>query len=288
MQKHLRVLAISLFALGLSGPASTQESTASDADAPNADTVVATVNGEDITLGHMIAARATLDQRYDQFPPQELWNGILEQLIQQTALAQSIESLPPLIALTLENEQRSLKAGEAIERQLTEAVTEEDIQAAYDAAYGNIDPEEEFNASHILVETEEEAIAVKEEIDGGANFAATAREKSTGPSGPNGGELGWFGTGMMVPAFEAATIALEVGEVSDPVQTQFGWHIITLNETRQAEIPALEDVRAELQNSLTTAAATEIITKAGEQAEVEMPETDALDPSILTQRDILE
>ncbi|WP_227269217.1 peptidylprolyl isomerase [Roseobacter weihaiensis] len=284
MQIHLRLLAISLFALGLSGPASAQE----ESTAPDADTVVATVNGEDITLGHMIAARATLDQRYDQFPPQELWNGILQQLIQQTALAQSIESLPPLIALTLENEQRSLKAGEAIERQLAEAVTEEDIQAAYDAAYGNIDPEEEFNASHILVETEEEAIAVKEEIDGGANFAATAREKSTGPSGPNGGELGWFGTGMMVPAFEAATIALEVGEVSDPVQTQFGWHIITLNDTRQAEIPALEDVRTELQNNLTTAAATEIITKAGEQAEVEMPETDALDPSILTQRDILE
>ena len=243
---------------------------AQDEPAVTADTVVATVNGEDIMLGHMIAARATLDQRYDQIPANELWNGLLEQLIQQTALAQGIESLSSGEAMALANQERSLKAAKAIEVALEAAITEEDIQAAYDAEFGDVDPQEEFNASHILVATEEEAIAVKEAIDGGANFAATAREKSTGPSGPNGGELGWFGTGMMVPSFEAATIALEVGEVSDPVETQFGWHVITLNDTRQKEIPTLEQARDNIQARLAQEAAIDIIDNAANGAEIEV------------------
>jgi peptidyl-prolyl cis-trans isomerase C len=283
MQKHLRLLAVPILVAALSGAAGAQ-----DAGAPDADTVVATVNGQEITLGHLIAARATLDERFDSLPAEELYNGILRQLIQQTALAQTVENLPPLVALTLENEERSLKAGEAVENQLVGAVTEEDIQAAYDEAMADFETKEEYNASHILLPTQEEAQAVKDDIDGGANFAATAREKSTGPSGPNGGELGWFGTGMMVPDFEAATIALEVGQVSDPIQTQFGWHVIKLNDVRKTEPPTLESVRETIEQNLRTAAATEIIEGATEGILVVIPEDTGVTAEMLTQRELLE
>lgn len=283
MQKHLRLLVVPILVAALSGAAGAQ-----DAGAPDADTVVATVNGQEITLGHLIAARATLDERFDSLPAEELYNGILRQLIQQTALAQTVENLPPLVALTLENEERSLKAGEAVENQLVGAVTEEDIQAAYDEAMADFETKEEYNASHILLPTQEEAQAVKDDIDGGANFAATAREKSTGPSGPNGGELGWFGTGMMVPDFEAATIALEVGQVSDPVQTQFGWHVIKLNDVRKTEPPTLESVRETIEQNLRTAAATEIIEGATEGILVVIPEDTGVTAEMLTQRELLE
>lgn len=282
MQKHLRILAVSL-AASLAIPLSAQETTEITGD-----TVVATVEGVDITVGHMIAARATLDQRFDDVPPQDLYNGILQQLIQQQALALQVDQLPRIVELTLENEERSLKAGEALNAALMTAVSDEEVQAAYDAQYGNIDPAEEFNASHILLETEEEAIAVKAEIDAGADFAATAREKSTGPSGPNGGDLGWFGTGMMVPPFEAATIALAVGEISDPVQTQFGWHVIRLNDTRKQAVPALEEVREQILGELRNAAAREIVEGAPDGLTVEVPEVDGLDPAILSRRELLD
>ncbi len=284
MQKHLRILACTLVAASFQTPLLAQ-----DAAEPSAETVVATVNGVEIKLGHMIAARASLPQQYQQLPDAALFDGILEQLIQQSALSQSFTGeLPARVKMSLENEERSLRAGEAIELALADAVTEEDIQTAYDAQYGNADPQEEYNASHILVATEEEAIAVKEKIDGGADFAATAREESTGPSGPNGGELGWFGTGMMVPEFEAATISLSEGEVSEPIQTQFGWHVIKLNGTRQAEIPTLENVREEITGELRRVAVQEMIENSTDGVDIVLPEGQDLDPALLRQLDLLD
>ncbi|MEP0964819.1 MAG: peptidylprolyl isomerase [Roseobacter sp.] len=291
MQKHFRILATSFLVAAGGLPAAAQESETAiieEVEIPTANTVIAKVNGTEITLGHMIAARATLDERYNTLPAQELYNGILEQLVQQEALAQRVPELRAMVALTLENEERSLKAGEAIEEALETAVSEEDIQSAYDAQYGSIDPQEEYNASHILVATEEEAIALKETIDGGADFAATAREKSTGPSGPNGGELGWFGAGMMVPSFEAAAVALDIGEVSAPVETQFGWHVIKMNDSRKTEIPTLEAVRVELTNNLRNQAVGAIIQAAPDSAEIWIPELDYVTPDMLTQQEILD
>lgn len=282
MQKHLRLLAFGLVCLGLTGPVSAQQS-----NEISAETVLATVNGENITLGHVIAARATLPQQYDQLSAEALYDGILLQLIQQTALAQTVETLPPQVAFTLENEERSLRAGEAVERGLQGAVTDDDVQAAYEESITGFESQEEFNASHILVETEDEAITVKAELDGGADFAATAREKSTGPSGPNGGDLGWFGTGMMVPSFESAVIALQVGEVSEPVQTQFGWHVIKLNDTRQNTPPTLEESREDIERQLRTEVASNIITSAGENADVTRPEIEGLTPDFVNRLDLI-
>ncbi|KIC49832.1 peptidylprolyl isomerase [Tateyamaria sp. ANG-S1] len=262
---------------------------ATPATAQDADTVVATVNGTDITVGHMIVARASLPQQFQQLPNDVLFSGILEQLINQTLLAQSFDGdLPKRTLLQIENETRSLTAGEELETLFQEKLTDEAIQAAYEAKYEGVTPQEEYNASHILVETEEEAKAIKAELDGGADFAATAREKSTGPSGPNGGQLGWFGAGAMVPSFEAAVISLEVGEVSDPVQTQFGWHVIILNETRVPDAPKLDDVREELLAEVRDAAVEEYVASLTANAQIDQSGAADLDPEILSDLGLVE
>ena len=96
------------------------------------------------------------------------------------------------------------------------------------------------------METEDEAKELVQGLKDGADFAELAKEKSTGPSGPNGGDLGWFTTGMMVAPFEEAVVAMEDGDISDPVQTQFGWHVINLIQTRMSEAPSLDSLKDEL------------------------------------------
>jgi peptidyl-prolyl cis-trans isomerase C len=220
--------------------------TAAFAADETAQTVVATVNGTPITLGHVIATRSGLPQQYQELADDQLYSGILEQIIQQELLKQSVKELDQEIELQIENQQRTVIAGAALQSLAENAVTDELVQAAYDEKFAGFEPSREFNAAHILVETKEEAMALVTELEGGAEFAALAREKSTGPSGPNGGDLGWFGLGMMVPEFEVAVTEMEVEGVSAPVETQFGWHVIRLNDTRLQDVPDLADVRDEL------------------------------------------
>ncbi len=253
----------------------------SRAHAQDVDTVIATVNGTDITLGHMIVAHATLPDQYKQLPGDVIYRGILDQLIQQTVLSQSLAEEPaPRVRLAIENETRSLRAGEAIEALLQAGVTDERIEAIYAERYANAEGEEEYNASHILVETEEAAQALVDQLAEGADFAELAREHSTGPSGPSGGSLGWFGSGAMVPSFEAAVIALETGEVSAPVQTRFGWHVIILNETRKLDVPSLDAVRADLEVELQQQMVQETIDGLVGDAKVDR-NTDEINPELL-------
>ena len=268
------------------GGTSTTESTASESAATDStttaapDTVVATVNGQDITLGHMAILRAGLPQQYQQLPIDTLFTGILDQLIQQVALSSTVDQLAPASQKALENEERALKANIAIRDIAEGAMTDEAIQAAYDAEYGSAEPSTEYNASHILVETEEEATAIRQELEDGADFADVAREKSTGPSGPSGGSLGWFGEGQMVAPFEEAVKALEPGQISDPIETQFGWHVITLLETRDKAIPTLEEVRPQLAEQVQRAAVEERIAEMTDEASVER-KADGLSPEVL-------
>ena len=178
----------------------------------DASTVVATVNGTEITLGHMILARENLPTQYQSLPDEQLFQGILEQLIQQTLLSQVNENPESLrVRLTLENDRRMMRAGEAVDIISSQAIGEDDIIAAYEEKFSNAEAEREFNASHILVETEEAALNLIEKAKEGADFAELAKEFSTGPSGPNGGQLGWFRKGMMVPPFEEAVLGMEKG-----------------------------------------------------------------------------
>ncbi|MBM1689343.1 peptidylprolyl isomerase [Sulfitobacter geojensis] len=282
MQKPLTYLASLALAVSLALPVAAQ-------DTPTVDTVVATVNGKDITLGHMIIARATLPQQYQDLPDEVLYKGILDQLVQQTALADTYEGdLPKRVTLSLENETRSLTAGEVIEGVMAAPVDEEAVKAAYDAQYTDQEAGEEYNASHILVETEEEANTIKTALDDGADFAELAREKSTGPSGPGGGSLGWFGAGMMVPSFEAAVVAMEPGAVSAPVETQFGWHVIKLNETRKTEAPALDDVREELELQVRQTLVQTRIEEITNDADVDRMSEQEIDPALIKNIDWLE
>jgi peptidyl-prolyl cis-trans isomerase C len=246
-----------------------------------ADTVVATVDGAEITVGHMLVVRARLPQEYQQLEPQVLFDGILDQLIQQTVLGQTAGDLNTANRLILENEERALLSSQTIAATARDATTDEAIQAAYDDSFGTASGETEYNAAHILVETEEEAAAIVAELEGGADFATLAQERSVGPSGPNGGDLGWFGAGMMVPQFEEAVIALEPGAVSDPVQTQFGWHVILLKETRQPEAPTLDEVRDQLVEQVQRAAVDAQVAALEAEADITRPDADAFDPTII-------
>ncbi|MDV4169089.1 peptidylprolyl isomerase [Rhodovulum sp. FJ3] len=251
-------------------------------------TVVATVNGEEITLGHMLVLSAQLPQEYNQLPDDVLFDAVLDQLVRQAAIAQGLEGgLSTASELALENQRRTFMATETLNARVDAEITEEKIQAAYDADYASAEPEPQFNASHILVPTEEEALEVKALLDGGADFAETAKEKSTGPSGPSGGELGWFGKGMMVEPFEAAVLEMAAGDVSGPVQTQFGWHIIKVNETGTVPIPPLEQVRSEIEERLNQAFVESLIAEYSEAAEIVKPET-AIDPAVIRDMELLE
>jgi peptidyl-prolyl cis-trans isomerase C len=198
MSKHLNFLRASVIAICGALPAIAEES-------PSLDTVVATINGEVITLGEMISVRAGLPEQYQSIPSDVLFASILEQLVQQTALAQDLgESIPQRVEIALNNERRTLLAAEALEAfVLQNNVGEDELRAAYDEKYQGFVGEEEFSASHILVTSVEEAQAIRKDLTDGADFGETAMAKSTGPSGASGGSLGWFGMGQMVKPFEA-------------------------------------------------------------------------------------
>lgn len=279
MSKSPRFLLAATLSLGLALPALAEE--------PAADTVVATVGGEEITLGHMIMMAAQLPKEYQQLPDDVLYDAVLDQLIRQTAVAQTIEGkLSTEAQLALENERRSFVAGEALTNVAEAAATDEALQAAYDERFANAEPEQEYNASHILVETEEKATEIKTKLDGGADFAEMAKEHSTGPTGPKGGALGWFSKGMMVKPFEEAVIALEVGQVSEPVQSDFGWHVITLNDQREQPTPTLDEVRGELTSQIQQDAITAALDEITSAATVTRSE-EKIDPAELRNMELL-
>jgi len=257
-------------------------------DTPNAETVVASVNGKTITLGEMIMMKGSLPQQFAQLPDEMLFDGILNQLVQQALLAESITTPPARVEIALKNERRQLLAAEAIDALLAAQMSDEAVQAAYDAKYADAQPETEWNASHILVETEEKAAELAKQARDGADFAELAKANSTGPSGPNGGQLGWFGTGMMVPAFEQAVAAMQAEQVSDPVQTQFGWHVIRLNETRMAAAPDLAEVRPEIEAELQQKLIEEQLAKLAQGANIDQSAAAGLDKSLLSRIDLLE
>ena len=255
---------------------------------PDASTVIARVNGDDITLGHIIATVATLPPEYQQIEDDVLFDFIIEQMIQQQLLSQEQDDLTKLNALAMENETRSLLAVQTVSKVLEGAVTDEAIQSLYDKQIAQFEGEEEFNASHILVETEDEAKEIVAQLADGADFATLAQEKSTGPTGPNGGLLGWFGMGAMVPEFENAVVALEKGQVSDPVQTQFGWHVIILNDKRKTEAPALDDIRDELAQTIQNEAIQDKVDELTRAGQIERLSVEGFGPEVLRQIELIQ
>lgn len=274
MLKPAHILAASFLALALAGPAPAAD--------PTADTVVATVNGTDITLGNLIAARMALPAQYQSLPDDVLLKGLLDQVIQQVALSQTAEKTKVKgDDLAMQNENRGYLASVLLSSVADKAVTDETLKKAYDEKYAKAAPSTEYQAAHILVKSEDEAKAIKADLDKGGDFAAIAKEKSTDKgSAANGGDLGWFGTGMMVKPFEEAVVKLKKGEVSGPIQTDFGWHIIKLNDTRVAAAPKFDDVKEELAGDLRQKAVEAEIKSIEDASKIER-KIDGIDPTIL-------
>ncbi len=262
-------------------------SVAMPAMAEDASTILATVNGKDITLGHIIALQERLPEQYKSLDDKVLYDGILDQLIQQTALADEMRKESNLgVSLGLENEQTAFLSSEYLSKVGSAEISDEDVKAAYAEQYADVAPEQEFSAAHILVEDEDLAKELAEKAKGGADFAELAKEHSTGPSGPRGGDLGWFGKGQMVPEFEQAVIGLEDGAVSEPVQTQFGWHVVKRNESRNKAAPTLDEVRADIISKLKSDAVQAAIDNVTDAADVTRVEVE-IDPAMIRKVELL-
>jgi len=279
MGQQYRIWAALAITAALALPVAAQDTTA--------DTVVATVNGKAITLGHMIALRASLSEQYQQLPDDVLFKGILDQLVQQETLEQSIPEITRRDTLALENDRRGYLSGVVLQQVVQSAVTDTVLQAAYDARFKDAAPQTEFNAAHILVDSEAKAAELKAQIDGGADFAELARANSTDGAAQNGGDLGWFGLGMMVKPFEDAVVTMKAGEVNGPVQTDFGWHLIKLEGTRIANVPTLDDLRDELAAGIESKAVEDHIKVVSDAANIEKPGI-GIDPSLLRDETLLD
>lgn len=256
-------------------------------DAPTRETVVVTVNGTDITLGHVLSLASRLPDQYLGIEDKDLYAGIVDQLVQQQLLSTLITEESTELRLAGENEKRALFATEAIEGIYSTALTEDAINAQYEVLYNDTAPIQEYKASHILVKTEDEAKGLVEMLNGGGDFTELAKEKSTGPSGPQGGDLGWVGLGQFVPEFEAVMVKLNTGQVSAPVKTQFGWHVIKLDETRNKPLPTLEEVRDEIVEVLKSAALEKRISELETSAKIDRKENE-IDPSNVKRFELLQ
>ena len=281
MAKAMRFMAGMALSLALAAPALAQD--------PTADTVIATVNGTNITLGNMIVARESLPDQYKSLPPDVLFKGILDQLVQQTVLEQSMgDKLTKKDTLQLENDRRSYLSNAALKPVVTAAVSDAALQKAYDDKFKDSTPATEYHAAHILVDSEEKANELKAELAKGAVFADLAKANSTDTgSGAQGGDLGWFGLGAMVKPFEDAVVAAKVGEVAGPIKSDFGWHLILVSETRLAAKPTLDEMRDELAQGIEQKVVEDHIKTLTEAAKIEKP-GEAIDPKFLGDATLLD
>jgi peptidyl-prolyl cis-trans isomerase C len=171
-----------------------------------------------------------------------------------------------------------------LNRQLADAVSDEEARTFYDKQVAQIDVEEEVRARHILVETEDEALKVISRLDAGEDFAALAKEISTGPTGANGGDLGFFVADRMVPEFSDAAFALQPGEISKPVKSDFGWHVIKVEERRMQQVVPFEDVKEGIKVQLRDEKAAPFIASVRDKADVKFTGEETARPQIVPQQ----
>lgn len=242
---------------------------AADAD------VVATVNGMEITEGDLAIAGAEYGAQFGNLPEPQRRAALLSALIEIRLLA-------------TEAEEKGLAEGEAFEKRLAflrnqalhaafiekivnDAVTEEDVRASYDKQIADAPAVNEVRARHILVKTKEEAEAIIKQLEEGGNFEEIAKEKSTDGAAANGGDLGYFSSGQMVPEFEKAAFAINPGEFSkEPVETQFGFHVIKVEDKRAKQPPAFDAVKDRVRSLLVRERYVEQVSALRDTAEVDV------------------
>lgn len=251
-------------------------------DAMDPATVLAVVNGHQITEDEAMMASQDFAEQLQRVPEDQRRAVIVDALIDLHLLAGAAEGEGLADSDAFERRMayqraRTLRTSYLVDV-LASQVDEAAIEAAYNEAVEGFEPVEERRARHILVESEEDARSVIEELDGGADFATLAAERSTGPSGPNGGDLGFFGPGRMVPVFEEAAFALDVGSyTSDPVESQFGWHVIFVEEVRESEAPSLAELGPQIQQGLLQQSFVDAVGSLREAAQITY-EVEGLEP----------
>ncbi len=236
--------------------------------------VYARVDGRDITDGDLKMAESELGPNLSQVPAEQRNFVLVQYLIENGLLSSAGEKAGLGTGADFDKriayyKTRALRDA-FFDKNVFGAVSEADAKAFFDKKVAEIPPVEELRARHILVEKKEEADELVTKIKAGGDFAALAEEKSkdTG-SGANGGDLGFFGKGQMVKPFEDAAMALKAGEVSAPVQSQFGWHIIKMEEKRNKPLPAFDAVKERVLTDLTRKKAEEIVLALRKAAKIE-------------------
>ena len=211
---------------------------------------VATVDGIAITYNDVSLVEDELMAVYGQLPEEQRFQTLVGYMVNRVLASEAakkagLEDDADVTKLKAFMERKALQ-DVYVAKMLMERVREEDVMVYYDKEIKNGPVEEELRARHILLDNREAADAVVADLDTGADFAALAKERSKGPSGPSGGDLGYFSKQSMVPAFSDAAFKLAAGETSPPVKTQFGWHVIRVEDRRNRPVPPLNQVRDQI------------------------------------------
>jgi len=238
------------------------------------DAVVARVDGEEIRQSDVMAMARNLPPQY-QTQLKQLYPLLVQRLVDyklagKAGRAAGLASDEMVKAFVIKAEEQAIREF-YLEREIEARVTDAAIQDAYEAHLTANAPAEEYHARHILLETEETGREVIALLDGGADFVELAKERSTGPSGPKGGDLGYFTADQMVPEFSQAAAALEPGQHSaEPTQTQFGWHVIKLEDRRSGAPASLEEIEPQLREKLARGALEAVLDALRDGAEIEI------------------
>jgi peptidyl-prolyl cis-trans isomerase C len=243
------------------------------------DKVVAKVNGNTITEADMRFANAEIGAQLGDIPENVKRRALAEYLIDNALFAEAAIAAKiaadPAFEEQMQYVRRRLLREQYFEKQLKGAISEADAKKIYDQRVAQLKSENEVAARHILVDNEEKAKEILAKIKAGGDFAALAKENSTDTgSKEQGGFLGYFGRGQMVPEFEKAAFTMIKGQVSEPVKTNFGWHIIKLEDRRRKPPPSFDDVKETILNSLAVLKAQEVVGALRKKADVEYLDDD--------------
>ncbi len=283
---------------GNTGEGTTAESDATDsvdatqtpAPPPSPETVLATVGDQVVTLADVIAVRQALPDQYQQLPDEVLLTGIVEQMVEQILLENEAKATgladTPLIQKAIRSQTRAVLADAYMTEALQNEITAEKIAETYQTRFVEADPIVEVRAAHILVSEQETAVEIKAKIDGGADFATVAAEYGTDGTASRGGDLGWFVRAQMVPEFADAAFALDPGQISEPVETPFGWHIIKLDEKRDQPAPPLEEVQSSIIEELSQEISADVLDGLRTKASITRM-LDAVDASAIRNDDLI-
>ena len=244
------------------------------------DPVIATVAGLDIRESDLALAEGELDPQFARLPAEQRRAAAFAAVLDIKTLARRAEAEKADESEAFKREMAFLRDrtlhNALLKAKIVDQITDEEVKARYDKEVAATPPEQEVSARHILVKTEEEAKALIAELDGGKDFAELAKEKSTGPSAGQGGDLGYFTKGRMVPEFEAVAFTLKPGEYTKtPVQTQFGWHVIKVEDAREVSPPPFEEVAEQVRAIVLRERYGELIKAARADVKIEV-----IDPAL--------